>query len=64
MKLVVTQSFAGYQVGDSISDPDKMEEVLASHPGSVVRSTQDPEPEVLARPLVADAASVSRATRR
>lgn len=44
MKLVVTQPFADYKVGDQITDTEKVAEVLESHPGSVVKTAADPAP--------------------
>ncbi|MGI4776953.1 MAG: hypothetical protein ACRYGA_02350 [Janthinobacterium lividum] len=45
MKLVVSQPFADFQVGDSITEPEKIAEVLDSHSGSVVKVADDPKPE-------------------
>ena len=45
MKLVVTQPFADFKVGDSITDTDAVAATLESHPGSVVKTPDDPKPE-------------------
>ncbi len=45
MKLVVTQAFADYKVGDEIKDSKEVEAVLESHPGSVVKTSDDPKPK-------------------
>lgn len=46
MKLVVTQPFADYKVGDQITDATQVAEVIETHPGSVVKTADDPKPEV------------------
>lgn len=45
MKLVVTQPFADHKVGDSITEPGAVAEVLANHPGCVVKTADDPKEE-------------------
>jgi hypothetical protein len=45
MKLVVTQPFADYKVGDSITDQETIKEVLEERPGSVVKAADDPAPD-------------------
>ena len=50
MKLVVTQPFADFKVGDAITDPDTVKETLASHPGSVVKARDDPKPDAAPAP--------------
>ncbi|SDX12878.1 hypothetical protein SAMN05518669_103355 [Variovorax sp. YR634] len=45
MKLVVTQPFADFKVGDSITKAEEVQAYLESHPGSVVKAPDDPEPE-------------------
>jgi hypothetical protein len=45
MKLVVTQPFADFKVGDSITDAEAVKATLESHPGSVVKAPDDPTPE-------------------
>lgn len=44
MKLTVTQAFADYRKGDTITDPVCMDEVLAENPHHVVRTFHEPEP--------------------
>lgn len=48
MKLVVTQPFADFKVGDSITEADAVAATLESHPGSVVKAADDPKPEPVA----------------
>lgn len=45
MKLVVTQPFADFKVGDSITETEDVAAFLESHPGSVVKAPDDPTPE-------------------
>lgn len=45
MKLVVTQPFADFKVGDSITKAEDVAAILESHPGSVVKAPDDPGPE-------------------
>ena len=42
MKLVVTSAFGNYLPGNEITDPDKMKEVLAERPSSVVKVPDAP----------------------
>lgn len=44
MKLVVTQPFADFKVGDSITKAEDVKAFLESHPGSVVKAPDDPTP--------------------
>lgn len=45
MKLVVTQPFAHFKVGDSITKTEDVTAFLESHPGSVVKAPDDPKPD-------------------
>lgn len=45
MKLVVTQPFADFKVGDSIIKAEDVQAYLESHPGSVVKAPDDPQLE-------------------
>jgi hypothetical protein len=45
MKLVVTQPFADFKVGDSITKAEDVTAYLESLPGSVVKAPDDPKPE-------------------
>lgn len=44
MKLVVTQPFADFKVGDTITDAEAVAATLENHPGSVVKAPDDPKP--------------------
>lgn len=51
MKLVVTQPFADFKVGDSITKAEDVKAFLESHPGSVVKAPDDPPPDAEALAL-------------
>jgi NADPH-dependent curcumin reductase CurA len=44
LQLVVTSPFAGFQIGDQISDAKLVAEYAASHPDFVVK-VQAPDPQ-------------------
>jgi hypothetical protein len=50
MKLVVTQPFADFKVGDSITKSEDVQAYLDSHPGSVVKAPDDPKPDAAPAP--------------
>jgi len=43
-KYVVTQPFHGHNIGDEITDPDEIAQVLADHDFRVVRVAYEPPP--------------------
>lgn len=43
-KLVVTQAFGDYRVGDEITDEEKIIAVVRDHPHAAVAVNYEPEP--------------------
>jgi hypothetical protein len=58
MKLVVTQPFADFKVGDFITKAEDVATFLESHPGSVVKAPDDPKPDP--EPVIEQAADTLR----
>lgn len=57
--LTVTQAFGDYAVGEQITDPTEIDDLVASHAGAVVRSVVDdpapaPKPPAPPKPDTAD----------
>lgn len=55
MKLVVTQPFAGREVGSEITDPEAIKQALETHASSVVKVADAPKAEAPAIASDADA---------
>lgn len=65
MKLVVTQPFADFKVGDTITKADDVKAFLESHPGSVVKAPDDPPPaeDAAGQPAAQDSAADKKSIR-
>ena len=51
IKLVVTNPFKSFQIGDEITDPAQVTEFLDTHPAHVVKvAASDPAPVAPSRP--------------
>lgn len=53
MKLVVTQPFADFKVGDTITEAAAVAQILETHPGSVVKAPDDAPPPAAPAPAPA-----------